>query len=97
MSHPREVHEILVGAMSVRRRIENITSGAIAPEHRGQIIDALVQLYDTAPLKQVLDAWTVPGPHPEIHRKEVGKLRSHWPTLAGALDRLARNQGKRVP
>lgn len=39
-------------------------------------------------IKAVKDAWTNPGPVPFYHNKWKHLLRSDWPTLADALDKL---------
>lgn len=40
----------------------------------------------------VLAAWANPGINPPYHRRAQAKLRKEWPTLARALDRLARTK-----
>lgn len=37
---------------------------------------------------EVVKAIVVPGPRPDLHRKEIERLRQHWPTLASSLDAL---------
>lgn len=45
--------------------------------------------YDLAELsestREVVEAWTFPGPAPELHRKAQTRLQNTWPTLANAL------------
>jgi hypothetical protein len=38
----------------------------------------------------VADAWTVAGPHPDIHRAAQIRLGRDWPRLAQALEALER-------
>lgn len=40
------------------------------------------------PVKEVKDAWNVPGRAPGYHSMMQAKLRQDWPVLAAALDRL---------
>lgn len=37
----------------------------------------------------VVRAWTDPGPQPGYHRQWMERVRTEWPTLGSALDRLA--------
>ena len=39
-------------------------------------------------VQAVIDAWTVEGPQPVLHRAEQRRLRRVWPTLGRALDAL---------
>jgi hypothetical protein len=41
-------------------------------------------------VEMILDAWTVAGPRPDIHRAAQIRLGRDWPRLAQALDVLAR-------
>lgn len=45
-------------------------------------------------VKAVREAWVVEGRHPPTHRAAQEKLRKEWPTLANALDNLARVRGR---
>jgi len=45
-----------------------------------------------AAAEQVRAAWADPGINPPYHRRAQAKLRREWPTLARALDRLARTK-----
>lgn len=45
-----------------------------------------------AEVRAVIKAWTDAGPHPLHHREYQRELRREWPTLAKALDRLARTE-----
>jgi hypothetical protein len=37
---------------------------------------------------EVIQAWTRPGPRPELHRRHQRLLLLRWPTLARAIQRL---------
>jgi len=37
----------------------------------------------------VVEAWTNPGSHPDVHARYQHRLEASWPTLAMSLRRLA--------
>lgn len=41
----------------------------------------------------VVQAWTEPGPCPPVHHQAIKELHEKWPTLAVAVERLARAAG----
>jgi hypothetical protein len=43
-------------------------------------------------IEAVIYAWTIEGQHPPTHNAAKEKLRREWPTLANALDALAREK-----
>ena len=44
------------------------------------------------PLDAIVKAWTVPGPHPDWHRRAQNEVRRAMPTLARALDEAAKQR-----
>lgn len=50
---------------------------------------------DPRRVRAVVQAWTVPGRRPDIHRAAQDKLKREWPTLAEAIEALVRDEQKR--
>lgn len=44
-------------------------------------------------LREVRDAWIIPGRVPTHHHRMRIQLRRDWPVLAGALDRIEQEAG----
>lgn len=45
--------------------------------------------------QKVIEAWRVPGSHPEYHRRMQRQLRREWPVLAAAIDELIKADAAR--
>lgn len=58
-------------------------------------LDSRVEMYDHfRALDAVVFAWTRPGPHPPTHQRLKDQVRTDWPILARALDRLTKEIGE---
>lgn len=45
----------------------------------------------------IVRAWKVPGPRPDIHWREQERLRRKWPTLAKAIEELVQEKEEYTP
>ena len=48
-------------------------------------------------VQQIVDAWNNPGVNPRYHADMKAKLKKEWPTLAYAVEALARTHGRSTP
>jgi hypothetical protein len=56
------------------------------------IVEQIIPKVRAEALREVRDAWTVQGLDPVHHERMKSEMRRNWPVLAGALDRIEKEQ-----
>lgn len=87
----------MVPESAARGALIRVLEGLMSDEHRpavmawaGPLLAGNVDEERPESVADVVAAWTVQGPAPDLHRSMQARLRREWPILARALDKLAR-------